>query len=328
MAVTDRHLLAQKTHNVAQRLHPSDRLYKQWVFRYTFLELDKDIGEKGDITTDALFPDDVEIEGFVISNSEGVLAGIQEANYFLVGSDPAFKPRIGRLVADFLKKDGDVVAPGDIILRLKGRVQDVLKVERILLNLLQRMSGIATITSKYVDLLRRLECGALLVPTRKTVWGLLDKRAVVVGGGGTHRLDLSDAVMIKDNHSVILNQDIGYMIKTCAQNPGRFLEIEVETKERAVEAARAFRQLHVPGGLDVPGVIMFDNMKASGIRESIAAIREGGFESEMLLYEASGGIRLENIEHYASSGVDVISVGEITHSAVSLDFSMEIKVQN
>ena len=324
----DRTVLAQKTHNAAQRLHPSDPLYKQWVFRYTFLELEKDLGPAGDITSQALFPDYVEIDSFVISKSSGVLAGIQEATYFLVGSDPAFKPRVGRLNADFLKKDGDRVEPGDIILRLKGNVQDILKVERILLNLLQRMSGIATVTDRYVDLLRRLKCSALLVPTRKTVWGLLDKRAVVIGGGGTHRLDLSDAVMIKDNHSVILNHDIPYMLKTCAQNPGRFLEIEVETKERAVEAAKAFKKLHVPGGLEVPGVIMFDNMKASEIRESIAAICEAGCESEILLYEASGGIKLDNIEHYAHSGVDIISVGEITHSAVSLDFSMEIKVQN
>lgn len=324
----DRTVLAQKTHNVAQRLHPSDTTYKQWVFRYTFLELDKDLGDHGDITSEALFPDYVEIEAFVVSNSSGVLAGIQEAIYFLVASDPAFKPRLGRLAADFLKKDGDRVEPGDIILRLKGNVQDILKVERILLNLLQRMSGIATITDRYVDLLKRLQCTALLVPTRKTVWGLLDKRAVVVGGGGTHRLDLSDAVMIKDNHSVILNHDIGYMLKTCANNPGRFLEIEIETKERAVEAAKAFKKLHVPGGLEVPGVIMFDNMKASSIRESIAAIRDAGCESEMLLYEASGGIKLDNIEHYAHSGVDIISVGEITHSAMSLDFSMDIKVQN
>lgn len=324
----DRALLARKTHHLGARLHPSDPLYKQWVFRYTFLELEKDIGEQGDITTDALFPDDVEIEAFVISNSTGMLAGIQEAVYFLVASDPAFKPRLGLLKADFMKKDGEGISPGDIILRLKGNVQDVLKVERILLNLLQRMSGIATITHQYVDLLERLGCHALLVPTRKTVWGLLDKRAVVIGGGGTHRLDLSDAVMIKDNHLSILGHNIPYMIGVCANNPGRFLEIEVETKEQALEAARAFKKLHVPGGLSVPGVIMFDNMKGSQIRESIQALAEAGFSSDMLLYEASGGIRLDNIENYANAGVDIISVGEITHSAVSLDFSMDIKVQN
>lgn len=324
----DRPLLAQKTHNVAQRLHPSDPLYKQWIFRYTFLELEKDIGEEGDITTQALFPDAVDIEAFVISNSAGVLAGVQEVLYFLVASDPAFKPRLGPLTADFLKKDGDRIEPGDIILRLKGAVQDVLKVERIVLNLLQRMSGIATVTDRYVDLLRRLQCPALLVPTRKTVWGLLDKRAVVVGGGGTHRLDLSDAVMIKDNHSAILGGNISYMMSVCANNPGRFLEIEIETKERALEAAKTFKKLHVPGGLSVPGVIMFDNMKASQIKESIGAIREAGYESDTLLYEASGGIRLDNLEFYAKTDVDIISVGEITHSAVSLDFSMEIKVQN
>ncbi len=324
----DRSILAQKTHNQGNRLHPSDALYKQWIFRYTFLEYAKDVGEDGDITTEALFPDPVEIDAFVVSKSTGVVAGLQEAHYFLVASDPAFKPRLGHITADFLKKDGDAVVPGDILLRLRGSIQDILKVERVLLNLLQRMSGVATITRTYVDYLRRLGSDVLLVPTRKTLWGLLDKRAVVLGGGGTHRLDLSDAVLIKDTHSELLQHNISYMLGVCANRPGRFLEIEVETKERAVEAAKVFQKLHTPGGLSVPGVIMFDNMKPSQIRESIAAIRENGYESEQVLYEASGGINLDNLEHYGPCGVDILSVGQITHSAPSLDFSLEIKVQN
>lgn len=325
----ERNLLAQKTHNVGHRLHPSDALYKQWIFRYTFLEFDKDLGEHGDITTEALFPDPVEINAFIVAKQAGVVAGLQEAHYFLVASDPAFKPRLGHLTADFMKKDGDTIEAGDILLRLRGSIQDVLRVERVLLNLLQRMSGIATFTRKYVDYLKSIRAeNVLLVPTRKTLWGLLDKRAVVVGGGGTHRLDLSDAVLIKDTHSELLQHNIPYMLSICANNPGRFLEIEVESKERAVEAAKGFKKLHIPGGLEVPGVIMFDNMKPSAIREAIAAIRVAGYASEQVLYEASGGVRFEHLESYAQSGVDIISVGEITHSAPSLDFSLEITVQN
>lgn len=322
----DRLVLAQKTHNAAGRLHPSDPLYKQWVFRYTFLEMDKDIGEDGDITSENLFPDVVEAEAFVVSHCPGVLAGIQEAHYFLVASDPVFKPRIGTLTADFRKKDGDTIAEGDVLARIRGNIQDILKVERVLLNLLQRMSGVATMTNRYVLRLRELMSDILLAPTRKTLWGLLDKRAVVVGGGVTHRLSLSDAVLIKDTHLDLLHHTIPYMLGVCANQPGRFLEIEVESMEEALEAAKAFQKLHVPGGLAVPGVIMFDNMKSSIIKETIAAILEAGFSSDLLLYEASGGIRYDNLEFYAGSGVDIISVGEITHSAPSLDFSLEMKV--
>jgi nicotinate-nucleotide pyrophosphorylase (carboxylating) len=320
----ERHLLAQQTHNLAQRLHPSDSVYKQWIFRYTFLELEKDLGEDGDITSETLFPDAVETEAFVISKSSGVMAGLAEIHYFLVASDPVFKPRVGGFAIDFLKKDGDKVHEGDIILRLKGNIQDVLKVERVALNLLQRMSGVATVTKKYVDLLEKIGSNVLLTPTRKTLFGLLDKRAVVLGGGGTHRLSLSDAVLVKDTHLALLKHDIAYILKMCANHPGRFLEIEVETLEDALEAAKSFSRLHVPGGLTVPGVIMFDNMKPSSIRESIAAIAALGLASERLLYEASGGIRFDNLEFYAQSGVDILSVGEITHSAQSLDFSLKI----
>lgn len=321
----DRLLLAQKTHNLSGQLHPSDPVYKQWIFRYTFLELDKDLGTIGDITTDTLFSNEYPAMAEIVSHSEGIIAGLQEAQYFLVGSDPAFKPRISSLQAEFFKKDGEVIHAGDILVRIRGDVRDILKVERILLNLMQRMSGIATLTSSYTDLLRRLQAPILLTPTRKTLWGLLDKRAVVVGGGGTHRLNLSDAALIKDNHLALLQGNIAYALKMCAHNPGRFLEIEVENKDMAMEAAKAFARLHVPGGLDTPGVIMFDNMKPSVIRETVSAIRANGWITDLLLFEASGGIRLDTLEYYAKSGVDILSVGEITHSAASLDFSLEIR---
>ena len=320
----DRTVLALKTHHAGERLHPSDSVYKQWIFRYTFLELEKDIGPHGDITTSALFSDPTEIEAVLISNSEGVLAGMQEAKYFLVGSDPAFKPRLGHIQSEFLKKDGDILAAGDQILRLHGSVHDILKIERILLNLLQRMSGIATLTRSYVDRLGKYGSTVLLTPTRKTIWGLLDKRAVVVGGGGTHRLDLSDAVLVKDTHMKILAHNIPLILKLCSNNPGRFLEIEVESREDALEAMRVFHKLHIPGGLSVPGVIMFDNMKPSVIKETISELKESVTFDQLVLFEASGGIRYENLESYARTGVDIISVGALTHSAPSLDFSLEL----
>lgn len=324
MSTLDRLVLVQKTHNVSERLHPSDPSYKQWIFRYTFLELEKDLGQQGDITTDALFAEPREIDAYVVSRSEGTVAGIQEVSYFLIGSDPAFKPRLGRFMVDFFKRDGDHIIPGDPLMHIHGDVRDILKVERVILNLLQRMSGIATRTHMYTDRLTRLSCDILITPTRKTLWGMLDRRAVVVGGGGTHRIDLSDAALIKDTHMTLFDHRIPELLKLCTNNPGRFLEIEVESKDDALRAAEAFHQLHCPGGLSVPGVIMFDNMRPSLIKDSISAIREAPFFDDQVLFEASGGVRLDNLDFYARTGVDVISIGELTHSAASLDFSLEL----
>ncbi|HBB02941.1 MAG: nicotinate-nucleotide pyrophosphorylase, nicotinate-nucleotide pyrophosphorylase (carboxylating) [Candidatus Peregrinibacteria bacterium GW2011_GWF2_38_29] len=309
--------LAKKTHNMGEVLTPENATYKQWIFRYTFLELEKDLGEKGDITSAAVVPAEMRYPYQIIAKSDGILAGVQEIKYFLCDSDPNFRPRIGEIEIEFLKNDGDLVMTGEAVMTLNGNAQDILKVERTVLNLLQRMSGIATLARRFID----KAPDVLIVPTRKTLWGLLDKRACAIGGAGTHRLNLGDAILIKDTHLNLpgitvegaLNGAYAAAIKTRA----RFIEIEVENVEMGIKAVEAIKKI---GDKEVRFVVMLDNMAPAKIKEFIDKYGNDGF-----LIEASGGINLENIEEYAKTGVDIISVGELTMGAKPMDFSMKVK---
>ena len=230
------------THNQSARLNPKDPTYKQWIFRYTFLELEKDLGHAGDITSDALFVKPQEVTARIMSKNKGILAGIQEVEYFLVDSDSAFKPRLGKLEVNFLKDDGAVVAENETVMTMTGDVRDILKVERTLLNLLGRMSGVATLTRSFVE-----RAGKVLVtPTRKTLWGWLDKRACVVGGGGTHRLALDDAILVKDNHRAAFAGNLELLLLELLQRAAdikpRFIEIEVESAKEALVAAETYKE--------------------------------------------------------------------------------------
>ncbi len=242
----------------------------------------------------------VQAEAFV--REDGVVAGLGEAtqvfDYFDVLSTTDLA-------------DGDVVKKNDILLTLDGGARSVLGAERLALNFLGRMSGIATLTRKYVE-----RAGSVKIAcTRKTTPGFrkFEKKAVIAGGGDPHRFNLSDAVMIKDNHIAVLG--IEKAIKT-AKNMASFtqkIEVEVQSTDDAISAA----------GLGVD-IIMFDNMAADKIKESINEIVKNGLRDSVIL-EASGGITLENIGDYAGSGVDVISIGAITHSSRWLDISLRIK---
>ena len=195
------------------------------------------------------------------------------------------------------KKDGEVVKPGDKIYTFKGDLREVLKLERLILNILQRMSGIATAT-------KTLSTGhhVLVAATRKTPWGLLDKKAVVVGGGGSHRLGLYDWILIKDNHLRIT----GFNFK----RPKNFWEIEVD-QENDLAKALALR----------PDAIMFDNFSPEKIKKMINQVRK---KYPKIIFEASGMINEKTIKSYAKTGVDVVSVGAITHSVKALDLSLHI----
>jgi len=321
----DRKALKNLTHNAKDFLSVSKPDYKQWVFRYTFLELDKDLSPNGDITSDAVLPEDVIIPGVIYAQEDGVLAGIEELKYFLVDSDPRFKPKVSELQVAFFKKDGDYIKAGEKICEIIGKAQDVLAVERVSLNLLMRMSGVATKTAEFVSLLDKAGSDILLTPTRKTLWGLLDKKAVVVGGGGTHRLNLSDAVLIKDNHLKILGGSVSKALKGLVgkASGARFIEIEVENKEDAVKAAEDLNSLLSPGGITSPACIMLDNFTPEMIDETLGLIKEKGL-FDNILFEASGGINKENLAKYAKTGIDIISMSEITMNAKPLSFHLEI----
>ncbi len=321
----DRRSIVQFTHKADNFLEIGNSAYKQWVFRYTFLELEKDLGIKGDVSTDILFRDgEFKIKGKIVSRDDGVVAGISEIKYFLVDADPNFRPRLkGSFNIDFRVKDGDLVKKGDVIMEIEADAHDLLAVERVVLNLLMRMSSIATFTRKVVDLVKDYD--VLIVPTRKTLWGLLDKKAVLIGGGGTHRINLSDAVILKDTHLDVLKRDFDDVFARIekSENNFRFLEIEVDNAVEMNNVAKKFAELAKSKKLDSIGVIMMDNMSSADVSDAMKDAKGQEYYNDVL-FEASGDITERNALEYAKSGVDLISMGCLTRSVPNFDMGMEI----
>ena len=320
----DRDSLRQFTHNAENFLSVSNSTYKQWVFRYTFLELEKDLGTKGDITTNVVFSEKKNVKGKIITNVDGIVAGIEEVKYFLVDAPSNFRPSIkGEFELSLKVKDGDEIKAGDTIMEISADVHDLLMIERIVLNLLMRMSGVATFTRKIVDMVKDYD--VLVVPTRKTLWGLLDKKAVVLGGAGTHRLNLGDAVLVKDNHLDLLGRDLDEVLKRISKSKitCRFVEIEVDTGEEALQVAEKFVAALDNNEINCAGAILLDNMSPREITEVLKKIKANGLHDQ-LLFEASGGINEDNVVNYAKTGVDLISMGCLTMKTEVLDLSLDI----
>jgi nicotinate-nucleotide pyrophosphorylase (carboxylating) len=267
----------------------------------------EDVGH-GDITSNALIDSGQNGVGTVVCKEDAVIAGIEEAVLLL--EIAGCKGRVGA-------RDGERVKAGTGILSTSGPARALLGVERTLLNLVSHMSGIATATADLVSIADKTSGGKVrLACTRKTLPGLryFEKRAVELGGGDTHRLRLDDAVLIKDNHLALsgpLDQSIR---KVRAQvSFTKKIEVEVTSPNQAVQAAKARAD-----------IILLDNMTPQEVKTSVDLLRAKGLRDHVLL-EASGGIRRENISSYAKTGVDVVSVGAITHSARAIDMSMEIR---
>lgn len=295
----------------------SEPSYQREVMEHTLTALRHDEGKYGDLTTNALVPQEKRIKAKLIAKSSGILAGMEELFFFI---DLLKKKKYATIAIQTVKKDGSVLKKGDVLATLKGYAKEILKIERTALNLLQRMSGVATLTHKYVQ---RVPSHVLITPTRKTPWGLLDKKACTVGGGGTHRLYLSDAVLVKDTHLQLLDKNFEKIFQKLSHQKkiGRFIEIEVETVNDALECVRCYRNYFV--NFSVPFCLMFDNMKPSEIARTVHEFKRRDWFDNILL-EASGGVTLENIAEYARCGVDIISVGALTHSASALDISLRI----
>lgn len=308
------------THNAKNFLEVSNSTYKQWVFRYTFLELEKDLGLKGDITTNSLFKARKTVEAQVVSRESGVVAGLEEIKYFLCDADVSFRSRLNdRFALNFHIKDGDFVEEGSLILEIEADVHDLLAVERVVLNLLGRMSGVASFSREIIEMVKEFD--VLVTPTRKTLWGLLDKKAVSVGGGGTHRLNLADAILVKDNHLDLVDRNFDILLERLSILPAdcRFVEIEVDSEKEAFECMEAF----LDHKFDCIPVIMLDNMRAEEVKSVIEEVKKEKFYDDFL-FEASGGIDKTNIYNYATAGVDIISMGCLTQGVKSLDLSLEI----
>ncbi len=264
--------------------------------------LDEDIG-KGDITSELLFPPNKKITAHIISRQKGVVAGIDYAKkiFALEGSKSNIK-----------KEDGSVVLGGQTIMTVSGNARQILACERTALNLLSRMSGIATQTRKIAKKISRYK--AKLYATRKTAPGLriFDKEAVKIGGGEKHRLGLDDMIMIKDNHIAAAGGSIVELIRKAKRKGYKEIEVEVENQSNAVVAAK-----------EGATIIMLDNFTPLQIKKTILKLRKERLR-EKVKVEASGGINENTIKEYAAAGVDIISLGMLTHSVKGLDFSLEV----
>jgi nicotinate-nucleotide pyrophosphorylase (carboxylating) len=267
--------------------------------------LAEDAGE-GDVTSSILIPADMNVEAFVMAKETGFIAGVEEARILLHS--------LG-IEVDASLQDGAKTKPGQTVLKMHGDARTILSVERTLLNLLSRMSGIATATKNLVAQLRKAKMKARVACTRKTAPGLLyfDKKAVEIGGGDTHRLHLDDMILIKDNHLAVAG-DVGEAVRTAKKNASFSKKIEVEVT-RAEDVLRA-----VEAGADI---VMLDNFSPAQIRRTIESMKKDKSFGKVLL-EASGGITSQNVIDYASTGVDLISLGELTQSSRALNMSLEV----
>ncbi len=278
------------------------------VDRIIALALEEDAGH-GDMTSDALLPPDLTGEAEIIIKGEGVFAGGDIARKVFQRVDPSLKVKL--LIAD-----GTEVKPEDRAVTISGSIASILTAERTVLNFLQRLSGIASLAARYVSATSGLK--ATISDTRKTTPGLrsLEKYAVRMGGGRNHRMHLGDGVLIKDNHLAALRSrgmSLSDMVARARQNapPGATVEVEVTTPEEASEAAEA--------GADI---VMLDNMGTEEMRRAISLLPKG------VKTEASGGINLNNVRQAALTGVDIISIGALTHSPQALDISLEMLPQS
>jgi nicotinate-nucleotide pyrophosphorylase (carboxylating) len=273
-----------------------------------------------DLTVEALGIGRAPAHAAVIARESGVAAGLEELAYLL---------RSFHVEVSLEKKDGALVEPGNVLLRAAGERAALLSLERAGLNLVQRMSGVATATHALVQRVRTSGTGVRIVATRKTPWSLLDKRAVHLGGGGTHRLGLGDAIVIKNNHLALVagreDEAARLALQRVWEQRARaaFIEVEVRSEAGALAAAQTFVRLQETAGQPYPCLVMLDNATAREAGRIIAALKREQLWDSVLI-EASGGISEDNVADYVVSGADAISVGALTHSARALDICQQI----
>lgn len=268
------------------------------------LALSEDIGS-GDVTSLYFIPEDRLARAFVATRHEGVVSGVELAARVFSRVDPG-------LEVEILIPDGSRVSEGALLIRVEGKARSILTAERTALNFLQRLSGVASLTAKYVDLIKGTQ--ARILDTRKTTPGyrLLEKQAVVHGGGANHRLGLYDRAMVKDNHLVAEGGPAAIQAaiqRLKAAHP----DVEVELEADDLDQVRTFLSM------DCVDHILLDNMSPAELREAVAARGE----RVLPLLEASGGVTLATLRGIAETGVDFISVGAITHSAPALDVGLD-----
>ena len=295
-----------------------------------------------DITVRMFLPTEVSSvlkTGIVFAKTACVVSGVEEVMYL--------SKKHTKLTSKQFVQDGKSVSVGTKIISFDGGAKDILAYERVFINILQRMSGIATETAKYVARIKDLNLAnpPMIAATRKTPWMHVDKKAVAVGGGVTHRLDLSDGILLKDNHLELLIQELSLATEAKAisyaiehaniADPNIVIEVEAKTEEGAFAAVESYQKRKLQNAF----VILLDNFTPERARKVIAQLRHPEFisgsrkmlnqvqhdkENVDIFFEASGGINLENLAEFAKTGVDVMSIGALTHSPKAADLSMDI----
>jgi len=287
----------------SKKLSIKKKGYRDFVNEFLKLLLKNDFSDN-DITTNSLSKD-YNLTAYIVAKEKGTIAGLEE--FKLLNND---------LKLRLFKKDGGKIKNNAVIVKIKGNAKKILSRERSNLNLLQRMSGIATLTN---SLNGKLKNKIKIAATRKTLWGLLDKKAVSIGGGLTHRLNLGDGIIIKDNHLKILDYNFEKV-----KNKSRYIEIEVENAKQALNAAKAIKNIIKKSKNRNLFAIMLDKIKPQEIKSIIKELKELDLHKCILL-EASGNITPENIKKYSDCGIDAISMGYITSSAKALNMSLEVR---
>ena len=265
--------------------------------------LKEDIGQ-GDITTDFFVPETLHATGRVTARENAIVAGTGAAAEVFRQVDPSIDIQV-------VHRDGDEVVAGDLIIEVRGLARSILKAERVALNFLQRLCGIATLTRQFVDAVGNHP--AKILDTRKTTPGMraLEKAAVVAGGGVNHRFGLYDMVLVKDNHLATFG-GLSSFADRIRQVRGEQPNIRIEVEADDLDQARAFVEVE---GIDV---ILLDNMPPAQMREAIALRKDN------IQFEASGGITLKNVKRVAATGVDYISIGGLTNAARAIDIALEM----
>lgn len=279
----------------------------EFVFDAVGAALDEDIG-RGDITSRAIVRLGGRARGSFTAKQSFTLAGLEVA-------EAVFRSLDFSLQIESSASDGEQIPAGKVFARVLGEAQTLLAAERVALNFLQHLSGIATLTRRYVEAVEGT--GAAVVDTRKTMPGLrmLEKYAVTVGGARNHRLGLDDGVLIKDNHLAMAGS-IAEAVRRAREVVGHLHKIEVEV----TSIAQVYEALKVKAD-----ILLLDNMSPEKVREAVEIVKSAEPEDRRTLVEASGGITIENIRTYAEAGVDLISIGALTHSAPAVDISFKIK---
>ncbi len=300
--------------NKSSLLNIKNKVYSQTCLDLFDFQVKNDLVEN-DITSKIISGKYKNVTANIVSKQSGIVAGIEEV-VFLINKKTHLKVKQNI-------KDGTKINNKDLLMQLTGDPLEILKYERTILNILQRMSGIATFTNSII-IVNNLKTN--IASTRKTLWGLFDKKAVSVGGGLTHRLSLSDEILIKDNHIELWANKFGvkraesqkyildFIKKSQVKKP---FEIEIETEKEAISLANYYFKINI----SVPLIIMLDNFKPQDALKTIQIIRKQKTNSK-IVFELSGGINENNICDYDRVGADVISLGALTHSYKALDISL------